>query len=203
MNLKEYNEIIYNEFKLIREKHIYSNPLLVSPSIEEYKPKIMYIGQETNGWGNGLSSQEEIEQDYENYYYNLKSMKLFWKFIKNIYDIDNSIQSKILWCNTLIAGKINKKGKPDNHKYLTNISVEYLTFLYKHFEIEKVVIVCGPNEPYYSIIKEFISNINLDINIKPSLDNQVITTDKLIWTYHPVYQNKQKTLYKNIDKIKK
>lgn len=42
----------------------------------------MYIGQETNTWGNGEKAQNELEDQYKSFLLNGATGKDFWKFIK-------------------------------------------------------------------------------------------------------------------------
>jgi hypothetical protein len=197
------NKEIYERYRLIREHHEFSAPLLINPDLQKYNPTIMYIGQETNGWGNGTETLEEIEHWYKNYYYDLRSRKLFWKFIKEIYSIDKNIHEKVVWCNALIAGKIGKIGTPHNNHLLEQLSIDYLVSIYQTFNIEKIIIVAGPNNPYYNIIRAFLEKINAQVSSYPSLNNPIIIEDKIIWTYHPTYQNKKHFINDNIEKIKK
>ena len=198
-----YNKEIYNKYKLIREKHEFSAPLLVPLDLKKYNPDVMYIGQETNGWGNGFETQEEIENYYINYYYNLQSKKPFWKFIKEIYQIENNIHKKVVWCNALIAGKIDNRGTPLNSEALEEISIENLLNIYNTFNIKTIIIVAGPHNPYYKIIKEFLNRIDINVELHPTMINKLIIEDKVIWTYHPNFQNKRKMLNENIKVLKK
>jgi hypothetical protein len=197
------NEEIFKKYKLIRAKHEFSAPLLVSEELKEHNPTVMYIGQETNGWGTGLESLEEIEEFYKNYYYDLKSRKLFWKFIKEIYEIESDIHKKIVWCNALIAGKIGSRGTPLKSELIEEISIENLVNIYNNFNIEKIIIVTGPHNPYYRIVKEFLNRIDIKLDLYPTIRNKLIVEDKVIWTYHPNYQNKRNMINDNIKVLKK
>jgi hypothetical protein len=197
------NKEIYDKYKLIREHHEFSAPLLINPDLENYNPTVMYIGQETNGWGNGLESLEQIEDWYKDYYYDLRSRKLFWKFIKEIFEIEKDIHKKVVWCNALISGKIGSRGTPNSSELIEQISIDYLVSIYQTFNIDTIIIVTGPNNPYYRIIKEFLNRIDIKVDNYPSLRNKLIVEDKVIWTYHPNYQNKRNFIENNIKVLKK
>jgi hypothetical protein len=197
------NEEVYKKYQLIRENHEFSAPLLVPKDLKDHNPTVMYIGQETNGWGNGTESLEELENWYKEYYYNLKSKKPFWKFIKEIYEVENDIHKKVIWCNALIAGKIGSSGNPLNSEFLEEISIENLVNIYNYFDVKQIIIVTGPNNPYYKIVREFLNRININLECYPTIVNKLIVEGKVIWTYHPNYQNKRDMLKDNIKIIKK
>lgn len=193
MNIRIYNRIFLERFNLIKSNH-FSSPLLVSPKQAELKPKAMYIGQETNTWGSGEEDQDWLEDKYETFLKNGATGKDYWKFIKEILSINKTeIYDNILWTNTLIAGKKESKGAPTNHENILELSSEYLTYLYKEFKPEYVIIVSGPTNPYYKVIKSFLNNIDNPIDNYPTLVNPVIVSDsgKIFWTYHPNYLNKK------------
>ena len=89
-----FNEKIYEKCNLLKNKDELACPLLVSSNnqylekINESKQKILYIGQETNGWVNYDDNNEFMVNEIEKVYYDfmMKSdyNKPFWQFIKSI-----------------------------------------------------------------------------------------------------------------------
>lgn len=207
-----FNEKTYEKYKLIRNVDELSCPLLVSSNenyLNNLNKKILYIGQETNGWLNDYENKEysinEIENTYYDFIYRGTNDKLFWSFIKNIIGNDNTLINNIIWNNTLIAGKKVGVGCPNSYPELQKLSLEYLLFLYNYFNPEAVILVNGPNNPYYDVTINFLKQINSNINKYPTLDNSLIIdeTKNIFWTYHPSYQNRKNMTEKNKQLIKK
>lgn len=206
-----FNKKIYEKYKLIRNVDELSCPLLVSSNeiyLNNLNKKILYIGQETNGWINDYENKEyfidEIEQVYYDFMVKSNYNKPFWQFIKSIIN-SNKVIDNIIWNNTLIAGKRVVIGCPDNYQELQKLSLEYLLFLYNYFNPEVVILVNGPNNPYYDVTINFLKQINSNINKYPTLDNSLIIdeTKNIFWTYHPSYQNRKNMTDKNKQLIKK
>lgn len=206
-----FNKKIYEKYKLIRNVDELSCPLLVSSNeiyLNNLNKKILYIGQETNGWINDYENKEyfidEIEQVYYDFMVKSNYNKPFWQFIKSIIN-SNKVIDNIIWNNTLIAGKRVGIGCPDNYQELQKLSLEYLLFLYNYFNPEVVILVNGPNNPYYDVTINFLKQINSNINKYPTLDNSLIIdeTKNIFWTYHPSYQNRKNMTDKNKQLIKK
>lgn len=205
-NLKIYNEKILNNFYRLEYQNEYSYPLLVSPKLKKYDPKIMYIGQETNTWlkdKNEKVTQEELE---DTYYYFLKNglpSSLFWKFIKKSFDLKEEVYKNIIWCNSIICGKKNEKGTPMLSCEMMEISIDYLIYLYHEFNPDYIVIVAGPNDPYYFIIKTFLSCIKKENLASPTRKNVFVLNDSIFWTYHPNYLNRIGKIDETIKELNK
>lgn len=193
MNLRVFNDVIFNKYLKLEHVNTFSSPLLVS-SLESFKNRdTLYVGQETNGWGEGNSI--ELENLYHSFMMNKALNTPFWQFIKYITDIDN-----VIWCNTLLCGKKGEIGPPIYSDEIKDISIEYLIYLYKYFNPKHVVIVSGPNDPYNEIIKEFLKEINSNIfNEYPTNKNKLIVdeTKNIAYTYHPKYLNLKKSNIKD------
>lgn len=201
MKINILNKMIYEKYQLVKTNH-FSSPLLVNPNQIEANPKIMYIGQETNTWGDGLESQLELEDKYEEFLLNGATGKDFWKFIKDIIS-NQDIYNNVIWTNALIAGRKDAKGLPHEYDLLFDISVEYLVELYNLFKPDKVIIVAGPKDPYYQIIINFFSKIDVATNMYPTINNPLIKVDNNIyWTYHPNFLNKKHLKTKIIEQLK-
>lgn len=207
-NLVQYNRQILKQYDILEHQSSYAAPLLVSPKSIKYHPQIMYIGQETNTWYQEENLTVDDLEEYYNYFLknNIPS-SLFWKFVKNCFDLNNdNLYQNILWCNTLLCGKKEMKGTPIITKELLTLSKEYLIFLYQLFHPEYIMIVAGPNHPYYAVIKSFLEEIDYANLHYPTKNNMCQILDHVIWTYHPNYLNrtgKIKEIESNIRKIRK
>lgn len=102
----------------------------------------------------------------------------------------------------MLVVKIDSKGFPNEHNLLFDISVEYLTELYYSFKPDKIIIVSGPRDPYYQIIKTFLNKINVEISNYPTMNNPLIKVNNICWTHHPNYLNEKKLKNKIIEQIK-
>ena len=198
MELKEFNYNLIEKYNTIENVTELSSPLLVSTNktylnnIKNSNNRILYIGQETNGWVNdgdySVITQELIENTYLDVI-KRKNSNEFFKFLNN-FSANNF--HDVIWSNTLIAGKKYGKGHPVITDKLQELSLENLIFLYKYFRPHITLFVSGPCNPYYEIIKEFLNTINSKIDTYPKNDNPVILdSDKnIFWTYHPNYLNR-------------
>ena len=212
--LTEHNkEVLENYKKLIEDEHIdLSSPLLVS-SDNEYlsslKRKIMYIGQETNGWVNykkGLSeiTSKKLEEEYYNFLKNKTYKSPFWKFIKESLE-QEEVASSIIWSNIFICGNKIGYGKPARHEKLLDMSKENLIFLNDFFNPEYTLFVCGPTSPYYVVVDSFLEYKDSSLLGRyPSKSSPVIYDDKnnIIWTYHPGYLRRKNLYEETKEKIK-
>lgn len=207
--LYEFNKYVLNKYEGLEYKDSLACPLLVSSNPEfehNLERKIMYIGQENNGWVNYTESgsnynQQSIEDRYFNFLQNGVASTEFWQFISKVLNVPREeLIKKIIWNNTLIAGKRYEAGPPDCDNTLKDLSIENLLFLYEYFNPEYTIFVNGPNNPYYDITYKFLKEIKSRLqDYYPKLDNPMLVDDdkKIIWTYHPNYQ-KRKSLHKEI-----
>ena len=210
-----FNEKIYEKCNLLKNKDELACPLLVSSNnqylekINESKQKILYIGQETNGWVNYDDNNEFMVNEIEKVYYDfmMKSdyNKPFWQFIKSIIGPDNKVFDNIIWNNIFITGKRSEIGPPSNYNEIGEISLEYLLFLYEYFNPKNVILVSGPNNPYYDITIKFLKEIKSNIKTYPTVNNNMLIDyeKNIFWTYHPNYQNRKNFINDNEEKIKK
>ena len=61
----------------------------------------------------------------------------------------------------------------------------------KIFNPEHIIFVCGPTNPYYRVVTKYLKEINSGLVYDyPTPDKLVINDDRVIWTYHPAYQNR-------------
>lgn len=205
-NLKIYNSEVLTGIRDITFAKPTSAPLLVS-SNEQYvslirsaEDSILYIGQETNTWLDQKATQEEIE----NAYYEFLTQKNgtnrpFWKFIKEIIGRDTELGNQIIWANALLVGQQDKKGAIEDTDKIIEFSVSYLEYLYHYFHPQKVIIVCGANNPYYQVIHEFLKRINYSEFPYPTKEEPLVhdKDNHIFWSYHPRHLNMTHQLQKD------
>ena len=201
MELREHNKIVLeNLIESILENSL-SMPLLVSTNESyisnlENNKTIFYIGQETNGWCNRFN-QQCIEDVYYNFLNNNATNKEYWKFLRNIIGEEKNKFDNVIWSNALICGKSDGLGTPNVDDILLDEGLKNLLFLYNLFKPDMTVIVSGPKEPYYEVIKEFLKGIKSNISgLYPSIKDMLVSDeDKNIhYTYHPNYLNRKHKL---------
>lgn len=214
--LRNYNKYILDECNKFIFKEDLATPLLVSSDnkyINGLNKKILYVGQETNGWLNYNNkffnpSVEEVENGYIKF---LKEKgtnnKDFWDFIRKCLNISREEMSKnIIWSNTIISSKRQGLGHPKITNELEKVSVDYLTYLYNYFKPDYTILVNGPNNPYYKITIEFLKNIKSNlINDWPNKNTPLLIdySKNIMWTYHPNYLNRSGLKNDVIKKVKK
>ena len=210
MELKEFNENIYNEYLSLENLESLASPLLVSS--KEYLKKvkenpIMYIGQETYGWvnfkGDTIYSLDNIEKCYDEFLMKRNTSKtIYWQFIKKILDVDyDKLYENIVWTNTVLIGSRYSKGAPIMNNKLKELSLKNLLFLYEYFKPEYVINVSGIYDPYYDITDAFLKKIGLNIE-SPTKENPIVIKDEYMWSYHPNYLRKSGNEAKVLKKIK-
>lgn len=213
--LENFNQYILDEYNKVSDGNL-SCPLLVSSNIEylnNLKRRILYIGQETNCWinyddGSIKYSRQHIEDTYFNFLKSGARNRDFWMFIRRVLDINqDELINNVIWNNTLIAGKRTEIGHPSNVDDISDLSLEYLSFLYTYFEPEYTIFVNGPKNPYYKITIEFLKKVKSNlVEYWPTPSNNLLFDDKnkIFWTYHPAYQkrlNKHNEIISNISNI--
>lgn len=207
--LYEFNKYALNKYENLDYKDSLACPLLVASNPDftnNLERKIFYVGQETNRWVNYNESgsnydQQSIENRYFEFLKNGVVSTEFWQFISKVLNVSRKeLIKKLIWNNTLIAGKRDEAGAPECDSTLKDLSLENLLFLYEYFEPEYTIFVNGPNNPYYSITYNFLKEIKSKLqDYYPKLDNPMLIDEdkKVIWTYHPNFQ-KRKNLHKEI-----
>lgn len=197
-NLKMYNSQVLTKICDITFAKPTSAPLLVSSNkkyislIRSSEESILYIGQETNTWLYSGATQEEIENAYYQFLTQQHGTnRPFWKFIKEMIGQDEELGKKVIWANALLVGRQDKKGAIEDSDKIIECSVSYLEYLYHYFHPQKVVIVCGSNNPYYEVIHEFLTRIGYHDFPYPTTEQPVVYDKQhhIYWTYHPKYLN--------------
>ncbi|MBE6153042.1 MAG: hypothetical protein E7166_02275 [Firmicutes bacterium] len=211
MELKEFNKTLIDRYRTIENVVDLSAPLLVSTdsnylnNISNSNNKVLYIGQETNGWINDINDWSLTQELIESVYLEVIKRKNNNEFFRFINNFSTNTYQNVIWSNTLIAGKKYGKGYPVITDKLQELSLENLVFLYKYFKPDITLFVSGPNNPYYEIIKEFLNIINSKIESYPKISNPVVYNkeENIFWTYHPNYLNMKHLKTKLLSKIKK
>lgn len=210
--LDKLNTYIYEEYKRLSGREELSLPLLVSSNdiyTNNLKRKILYIGQETNTWMNSndvnyLPDKSVIEKCYYDFLKRGACNQNFWMFIKHLITVNNSeLVSNVIWNNIFLAGQRNKIGHPKTNPKLEDLSFEYLREITKIFEPTNIILVSGPTNPYYDVAIRYLKEIKSSlINTRPSRNNLVVNDDRVIWTYHPNYQNRIGEIEQILTKVK-
>lgn len=195
LKLHTLNDSVLEQIKFIDKDYLLSNPLLLSSNP---KGKILYLGQETNTWYGShkdVSSARKIEKHYDYFFLeNRMPNKPFWRFIRNAvqtYDVGN--EGNITWANLFICSNKDKKGTPILFDKIKDLSVDYLLNVIDILDIEKIIAVVGPKNPYYSVLMSLLGELGWNIEKWPTFFEPVIYSEneKLFYTYHP--NNLQRT----------
>ena len=203
--IEVFNDYALGELRKLTNTQEFSNPLLVSPKA---KGKIMYIGQETNGWFESLKdsnySARELEDFYVRYFLNGRVRNtLFWRFIKDVVENDDLVSS-VVWTNALIVGKDKGVGCPRVNSEIKDLSVENLITIYECFDIKKIICAAGPCNPYYDVYTTFLKEIGKNINDYPRNGNPLAYSDcgDAIYINHPQYLWRKSIYYDVLGKSK-
>lgn len=193
MNLKIYNEKVFNEYMKLDYKKM-SCPLLVSTSedyIKNLDNPILYVGQETYSWlnynDNFSYSLDNIEKGYYDFFKNESfALNVFWNFLRESTGIEKKdFLSRIIWSNCYICGKRNDKGLTEYHESIKDLSIQYLIGLYNELKPKLTIFACGNRYEYYNVVREFISEVkryNID---RVSREQEIINIEDIVYTYHP------------------
>lgn len=202
-----YNQEIFNRYLTCTKEQSdkLSYPLLVSPESLYITGKILYIGQETNTWGNQLHSSvsvEDLETLYDSFLRSEATNRPYWKFIKSM--IDKPLYESVVWSNLLLCGKRDGLGTPEVSDELFQLSTEYLYHLYEISKPSHVIILSSPRLVYAKLIRSFLENIGCVMNETISSTQSILVNQEknVIWTYHPKYlaMSKQTEKVKSICK---
>ncbi len=189
LKLHTLNDSMLEQVKFIDKDFLLSNPLLLSPNANG---KILYLGQETNTWYGShkdVTSARDIEGYYDEFFLGDKMPnKPFWRFIRNAvetYDVGN--EGNITWANLFICSNKDKKGTPILFDKINDLSVDYLLNVIDILDIEKIIAVIGPKNPYYSVLMNLLGELGWKIEKWPTFSEPVVYSEneKLFYTYHP------------------
>jgi len=197
MILSDFNCELFEQYNKIENVSELSSPLLVSSdkdylnNIKNSNYKVLYVGQETNGWVNDYKCNINVNL-LENIYLEVLKRKNSREFFRFLNNFSSMPYDNVVWTNVLLAGKKYGVGYPKITDKLQELSLENLIFLYKYFKPDITLFVSGPNNPYYEIVKSFLEAINSKIDNYPTITNPVINNKEknIFWTYHPNYLNR-------------
>lgn len=187
--LQTLNDIVLEQIKFIDKDFKLSNPLLISSNV---KGSILYLGQETNTWHGShkdITSARTLEVYYDTSFLGDRiSNTPFWRFIRNaaeVHDVGN--YGNITWANLFVCSNKDKKGTPVLFDEIKDLSVNYLLNIIDILDIEKIVAVVGPKNPYYDALMSLLGELGWEMEKWPTINKPVVYSDnnKLLYTYHP------------------
>ncbi len=198
---RELNLIIQDE----KYKQKPTNPLLLSVKDKNVylnsDIKVLFLGQETNSWGNVFNGDiQKIIQKYNNFYHSCKALNsyggYFWNGINRFISLMNSkfIDKSIsyLWSNTVRIGAARKaENMPAD--YIYEIELKYFKVLEEELDIlnpDVILFVSGPNyDKNIKAILDGVEFLNFNSNFKKrQLAKVQYKNFKNIYrTYHPKY----------------
>lgn len=198
---------IFNEETEMQEPNDDSNkatyPLLIQTNEEYFNAttKIIFFGQETNGWGkdeinNGIFEEgtniDSVINIYNSFYLQKgyeKYGKSFWNFIKVLKNNKVDKKNGFIWNNVLKIGKI---GISTPQQGLINYTIDYFNVLPQEIEILKPNILLFLSGPKYDkYIEKSVGNFTIvpidgfTTNELCILKFDIIKVDLALRTYHP------------------
>ena len=181
-----------------------TNPLLLSIDEEKYlnsEIKVLFLGQETNDWGNNFTGNiEETLEIYDDFYNSKYALNSygghFWNGINRFIELlEKKFSEKRInytWSNVV---KIGASGRDQNHpeNYIYNIELEYFKVLEKELEILRpdiILFVSGPN--YDSNIEKNLKGVEFNTCNSSFSKRQIAKLkfkefNNIYRTYHPNY----------------
>lgn len=183
-----------------------SYPLLLSTWDGEPTPKVMFFGQETNGWGDS-ETIDGLMAGYRRFNLGANYPSLFWQYLWSMSDkLGLKGEHPFLWNNVNKFGKVNSKGRPE--ATVTELENKYFNVLADELEAikpEVCVFFTGPN--YDEDIKaklpdvEFIPIEGYETRWFARLKSKYLPENSFR-TYHPGYGNREYNWYQGVmDKI--
>ncbi len=186
----------------------YANPLLMQCWEKEYlssKYKVLFLGQETNGWNDEDDlDKETLEKSIMQLYVDfrlalnppphwVRSKSSFWRYVRDVNRELNGEDKEVnfLWSNVLKFGRREGIGKP-NEKVL-NAEKKYFNVLQEEINIIKpdvVIFFSGPN--YDNHIRERVDGVVFEkcsdySERKLSRLSHPLLPKHSFRTYHPGY----------------
>lgn len=199
------NDRVLEQIKFIDKDEVLANPLLISKNATS---KVLYLGQETNTWygkNKDMDSARTLEKYYDDYFLgNKMSNVLFWRYIREVLGKHN-VSEDVTWANLFVASNHDRKGTPVIHDKISDISLEYLLNIIDIFEMEKIIAIVGPRNPYYNLLNKLSLELGYGQLKWPSKANPVVYSDneKILYTYHPIALNRLGNLIPSENEAKK
>jgi len=183
-----------------------SYPLLLSTWDGEPIPKVMFFGQETNGWGDS-ETIEGLMDEYRRFNLGANYTSLFWQYL---WSMSSKLGLKgahpFLWNNVNKFGNVDSKGRSE--EMVTELENKYFNVLADELEVIKpdvCVFFTGPN--YDEDIKaklpdvEFLPIEGYETRWFSRLKSKYLPINSFR-TYHPGYGNREYDWYQGVmDKI--
>lgn len=177
------------------------SPLLMRCWEKDYdsaKVKILYCGQETNGWHGYLrpttrQSIEKILDAYEEFNMGRSYNSIFWQYVHRIHRIFNPDNNGFAWTNIIKFGK-SDMGRPD--AVVQEAELKYYNLLKQEISIlapDMVIFFTGPN--YDADIAARLRDVSFEncstLDARQfALVKSVDLPCPAIRTYHPGYLNR-------------
>lgn len=149
-NLKEIAENIGDE-----DTADYEGPLLMKCFEENYskaKVRILFVGQETNGWMgfNRIKTNKQVDEYLEKYvefsFSHSRIRSTFWQTVHLINnEINQGDEKSLMWTNILKFGR-SGKGRPD--KNVQELELKYFNILEEEIKIlqsDCILFLSGPS----------------------------------------------------------
>ena len=187
------------------EEADYVAPLLMQCWENDYaaaKIKIVFCGQETNGWQGYVrpttpQNIDEILAGYLQFNMGREYNSLFWQYVHGIHSEVNGDNNGFAWTNVLKFGK-SDAGKPDS--LVLSAELRYFNVLKDEIRIlspDFIVFLSGPNydEDLSSRLRNLTFEQGSDCNVREfALLKSVYLPCPAIRTYHPGYLNRNPEL---------
>lgn len=189
-----FNETELQELSLPLLMHVFSEYV-------KAKVKILFVGQETFGWGGKLNDSDKLNTSsltelYKKFKFAIDSKKRnspFWRFL---HDFNNKMnpngnEGGFLWTN--LSKTDHNKTTPKKELQCKAIS-GYLLLREELKIIKPDIVIFLTSWKYDNMLREIFPNVEFDI-IKPRFLTQLKHNDLPILTfrtYHPAYLNRSK-----------
>ena len=191
---------VYNKYWAQYIEQIRNNPdiepanpyLLVEPKgYRDKSVKVMFCGQETQGWGNEFDNEpdkatiEAILSIYAGFVNNGGYNSPYWQFINRI---KKECQNTSFICNNIV--KIGKKHGAGCDDTINNLTLKYFPVIKEEIQVlepQMIIFLTGPR--YYERIEKALGKFTSE-HVEKGLD-KLIFEDKDIpigyCCYHPRY----------------
>lgn len=186
-----------------------SAPLLLSTSeaYREASPRLLFVGQETNGWSQPTSTGDPIEElieRYEAFRFGEKFRNSpFWRAVHGIREDVNpgSSDASILWSN---LGKVDVDSDLPPEEMLDSLlQADILPREIEVTEPDAVVFFTGPTSEYDTVLRRTFDGVELS-EVEPNLHevSHPGLPERSYRTYHPNFlqQDSQWDLLESISR---
>lgn len=187
----------WNVFSTAMEKGS-SAPLLLSASeaYQQASPRLLFVGQKTQGWGHPDDTEDPIEELMEKYesfrFGKSRRHTPFWRAVHEIRTEVNpgSSDASILWSN--LAKVDVDEGRPPEEVFEPLLRAEILPREIEITEPDAVVFFIGPTQKYESPLRRSFKGVELE-EVEPDLHevSHPILPERSFRTYHPSYLQRQ------------